>query len=356
MTSTEDVELLRQLLAGEIGISQRETRYLHKLGHAVWVQVTASLTRDRDGQPLYRVLQVIDITGRRQTEARLARANRARKVMAECSHALVHAVDERQFLQEMCRIAVESGGYVQAYVGLAGDDKRKSVRPVASGGIRARAISAKAQRSWTGAGGGKSVMGDVIASGQRFISRDIFADPKLQPWAERARSRGYQSLICLPLQIEERCVGGISIYAREPDAFDSDEIELLEMLARDIAYGIAVAARPRRAARERRAFPRDVRARGGRAWRTRPIEGGSCRPTQAVRDAGLHARRAGGADDARPRPIPRTATGRTSCAASSSKARRSTFSAEKRYVRKDGSEIWVSRTVTLARPAAGEPT
>src|SRR6185503_5004265 len=103
----EDVELLRQLLAGEIGIYQREMRYLHKLGHPVWVQVTASLTRDRDGRPLHRMLQVIDITGRRQTEERLARANRARKVMAECSYALAHAVDEKQFLQEMCRIAVE---------------------------------------------------------------------------------------------------------------------------------------------------------------------------------------------------------------------------------------------------------
>src|SRR6185436_16086223 len=77
----EDAEVLRRLVAGEIGISQQEMRYLHKLGHPLWVQVTASLTRDRNGRPLHRMLQVIDIADRRQTEARLARANRARKVM-----------------------------------------------------------------------------------------------------------------------------------------------------------------------------------------------------------------------------------------------------------------------------------
>src|SRR3977135_3330540 len=92
-------------------------------------------------------------------------------------------------------------------------------------------------------------MGGVIAPGMRFISRDIFTDSKLSRWVERARSRGYQSLICVPLSIEKRCVGAISIYAREPDSFDYEEIELLELLARDISYGMA-SLRARAALRE----------------------------------------------------------------------------------------------------------
>src|SRR5687767_7257453 len=36
----EDAEVLGRLLAGKINISQREQRYVHKHGHAVWVQVT----------------------------------------------------------------------------------------------------------------------------------------------------------------------------------------------------------------------------------------------------------------------------------------------------------------------------
>src|SRR5262245_34740708 len=181
-------------------------------------------------------------------DGRLARADRARKVMAECSHALVHASDERQLLREMCRIVVDSGGYIQAYVGLAQDDDDKSVAPIASAGFEEGYLE-QAQRSWRADVRRPSVMGDVIASGERFLTRDIFADPKLARWAERARSRGYQSLICLPLLIEGRCVGGISIYAREADAFDRDEIGLLEMLAEDISYGIA-ALRGRAALRE----------------------------------------------------------------------------------------------------------
>jgi PAS domain S-box-containing protein len=275
----EDAEVLRRLVAGEIGISQQETRYLHKLGHPLWVQVTASLTRDRNGRPLHRMLQVIDIADRRQTEARLARADRARKVMAECSHALVHAVDEGQFLQEMCRIAVESGGYVQAYIGFAGDDTRKSVRPVAEAGFEPGYLG-KGRRSWSGSGRRKSVMGDVIASGQRFISRDISADPKLRAWTERARNRGYQSLICLPPG--DRGTPG-------PAASASTHVSLTPSITtRSNCSRCSRATSPTASPRCGRA-PRCARARrisarrsSMRRWasRTPPSRGCFCRPTR----------------------------------------------------------------------------
>ena len=53
----------------------------------------------------------------RKTAERLV--ERARDVLAECSRVLVRASDERQLLRDMCRIAVEKGGYRMAWVGLA---------------------------------------------------------------------------------------------------------------------------------------------------------------------------------------------------------------------------------------------
>ncbi len=55
----------RQILAGEISRIQIEKRYLHKLGHSVWVICNASLVRDSQGEPLYLVTQIQDITERR---------------------------------------------------------------------------------------------------------------------------------------------------------------------------------------------------------------------------------------------------------------------------------------------------
>jgi PAS domain S-box-containing protein len=54
-----------QILAGEIYQIQIEKRYLHKHGDIVWVICSASLVRDTQGEPLYLVMQIQDITERR---------------------------------------------------------------------------------------------------------------------------------------------------------------------------------------------------------------------------------------------------------------------------------------------------
>jgi diguanylate cyclase (GGDEF)-like protein/PAS domain S-box-containing protein len=62
---------LDKLLNGAIPSCQIEQRYLHKLGHSVWVLMTMSLIRSVDNEPLHFVCQFQDITRRKQTEERL---------------------------------------------------------------------------------------------------------------------------------------------------------------------------------------------------------------------------------------------------------------------------------------------
>ncbi len=54
-----------RLLAGEIDSFQSEKRYIHKRGHAVWVQLAVAAVRNRRGEVLYLVSQVQDITQRK---------------------------------------------------------------------------------------------------------------------------------------------------------------------------------------------------------------------------------------------------------------------------------------------------
>jgi PAS domain S-box-containing protein len=64
-----DLEHVRQLLAGMIRTYQVEKRYRHKGGHVVWVSLFASLVRDKQGKPLYFILQIQDISQRKTAEA-----------------------------------------------------------------------------------------------------------------------------------------------------------------------------------------------------------------------------------------------------------------------------------------------
>ncbi|WP_439630915.1 PAS domain-containing sensor histidine kinase [Gemmata sp.] len=67
-----DLDHVRQLLAGTSRSYQMEKRYLHKRGHVVYILLSGSLVRDRDGRPLYFVSQIKDITQQKQDERALA--------------------------------------------------------------------------------------------------------------------------------------------------------------------------------------------------------------------------------------------------------------------------------------------
>jgi diguanylate cyclase (GGDEF)-like protein/PAS domain S-box-containing protein len=58
----------------ELGSSTLEVRLLHKEGHTLWAQLSASLVRDEQGQPLRLVYQVQDITERKRAEEQLLHA------------------------------------------------------------------------------------------------------------------------------------------------------------------------------------------------------------------------------------------------------------------------------------------
>ncbi|MBA3868071.1 MAG: PAS domain S-box protein [Anaerolineae bacterium] len=68
-----DINNVQQLLAGEIQSYQMEKRYLHKLGHEVWVLLSVSLVRDDQGEPQHFVSQLQDISKRKQAEQEVQR-------------------------------------------------------------------------------------------------------------------------------------------------------------------------------------------------------------------------------------------------------------------------------------------
>jgi two-component system, cell cycle sensor histidine kinase and response regulator CckA len=69
-----DVQLSEQLFRGEIPFFRLQKRYLRKSGEVLWINLTASVVRDREGKPLYGLAMVEDITEfKRNQEESLAR-------------------------------------------------------------------------------------------------------------------------------------------------------------------------------------------------------------------------------------------------------------------------------------------
>jgi len=67
----DNLESVRQLVAGEVRSYQTEKRYIHAAGHLVTVLLNVSLVRDAQDQPRYFIAQIQDITERKRTEQSL---------------------------------------------------------------------------------------------------------------------------------------------------------------------------------------------------------------------------------------------------------------------------------------------
>jgi diguanylate cyclase (GGDEF)-like protein/PAS domain S-box-containing protein len=67
-----DLEYLGQMLAGQRRSYEMEKRYFHRAGQTIWALLSVSLVRDLQGDPLYFISQIQDITERKQLQERLA--------------------------------------------------------------------------------------------------------------------------------------------------------------------------------------------------------------------------------------------------------------------------------------------
>ena len=166
------------------------------------------------------------------------RANRALQVLSECNQLLVRATEEQGFLQDICRILVDHGGYRMAWIGFALHDEAKTVQPVAIAGFEDGYLQA-VKITWTDNETGRGPTGTAIRTGIIKINRSSWSNPEYAPWRSEAVNRGYASSIALPLIDHKGIFGALTMYSNEPDAFDDEETKLLSQLADDLSYGIS---------------------------------------------------------------------------------------------------------------------
>lgn len=181
------------------------------------------------------LLSLTEDQKRSQTEAE--HASRALAALSAVNSELVHASDETELLQAICRVIVEQRSYRAAWVGYAQQDAEKTVRPMAQFGFEAGYMDTL-QITWADSVRGQGPTGKAVRSGMTQIVQDVANDPGCAPWREQALKHGSASAVALPLFDDAEILGSLTIYAAEANAFNQDEITLLEEMASDLTFGI----------------------------------------------------------------------------------------------------------------------
>lgn len=101
-----DLAYVQALLAGEIETYQMEKRYFHKEGSTVWVLLSVSLVRASDGEPLYFVSQIQNITDQKLAEDALRRSEAEYRLLADNSNDMIVRIGldgVRRYASPACR-------------------------------------------------------------------------------------------------------------------------------------------------------------------------------------------------------------------------------------------------------------
>ena len=166
-----------------------------------------------------------------------ARLNRALRLLGRCHQLLIHADDETALLNDVCRLVVETGQYLMAWVSVPEHDADKTVRVLAKFGLDEGYLDS-INISWADNERGQGPTGTAIRTGEVQVCQDALNDPRFARWREDASKRGFRGSAALPLRDARGTFGALSIYAGEPDAFSLEEVELMRELAGDLTFGI----------------------------------------------------------------------------------------------------------------------
>jgi len=93
----------RRVVSGEIPWMRIEKRYRHRAGHYVWARLTTSVVRSVEGEPLYYVSQIEDISGHKQIQERLALVDFALGRVQEAAYLVDQQAAFHYVNDEACR-------------------------------------------------------------------------------------------------------------------------------------------------------------------------------------------------------------------------------------------------------------
>ncbi len=205
-----------------------------------WFVMTVSALRRAGGGA---VVSHMDITERKQTEIRIRQLNRVYAVLSGINEAIVRDGDPRKLFHDACRIAVETGGFRMAWIGMT-DAATGRIHIAAHAGASEQTLE-KLDAIVNGAQPGATCVFTkrALATGVHEVCDEIETDPEAACWRDAALRRDYHSMASLPLKSGARVIGTFNLYAGEPHFFDQKEMRLLDELAIDISFAIEVSRR-----------------------------------------------------------------------------------------------------------------
>ena len=180
----------------------------------------------------------IDITERKLAEVRIHYLNRIYAVLSDINQNIVREKDPEKMLAEACRIAVEKGRFLMAWIGLH-DPGASTMRLAAHAGAAGDYLEKLKSALATDIAMHRPTS-EAIGSGMHVSVNDIAHDPRKISWRDSALPLGFRASAAFPIKVDGVTIGTFNLYAREASFFTEEELHLLDELALNIGFALEV--------------------------------------------------------------------------------------------------------------------
>ncbi|MDE3145162.1 MAG: PAS domain S-box protein, partial [Bacteroidota bacterium] len=230
---TEDIIKDKIQYIMDTGPLSFETKHKRKDGKIVDIETNCNFLKD-EKKRLFVFMK--DVTQRNIAEEEIKKQKRIHEFIGKTNELILRAKTENDIYNEICRIAVETGNFVFAWLGIP-DTKTKKIVPFSWAGHENGYLK-DANISTEDIPTGRGPCGIAYREVRHYYCNDFENDPVMQPWRANAVARGYRSSISLPLMTENKVAGVLTMYAAKPDFFIAEELELLINLTDNINYAL----------------------------------------------------------------------------------------------------------------------
>ena len=173
---------------------------------------------------------------RTEQEERLRRLTRTYRMLSSTSSAILRLQNRAELLDEVCRIAVQQGGYQRSAISLV-DSGTKVLTQLACADLDSQPGNGT-DRVMDPFGPQSDLMDQMSRSGAPVIYNDLYHEALSESLRESAILLGYRAVAALPLKIDGATIGMIRLFSTESGVFDAAEVGVLLELTANISFAL----------------------------------------------------------------------------------------------------------------------
>jgi diguanylate cyclase (GGDEF)-like protein/PAS domain S-box-containing protein len=175
------------------------------------------------------------ITERKEAEARERRLMNIYRALSATNEAIIHEQSEAALFPLVCNIAVEYGGMVLAWVGVANADGSRLV-PAASSGSSRMYLDEIVVFTTADEPRGLRPAGVAYRERHSVVVNDFNSGEAVLPWREEAKNHGIKAMASFPVLRNGNSYAVFTVYSDQANAFDDEIVHLLDEMAANISF------------------------------------------------------------------------------------------------------------------------